>query len=243
MPTLPSFVADDCAPPGELAARCSMLLGVLSEPEQAPPVDTVRLAVGVVHCFPNLTDWRFAFATAISARYLTRLLDAGDPEQAFQAGLLHRVGELAAAYLAPEDYRQAIFRPARREWELTRLIGEGVEEFSARLMAHWGLPPAPIDAVQNMLDPAVGSDPLQASIVLAADRFCRDLRFGPDGETCSGEVWFDDLPESLVAHLEEFGFCDLTFLLLVLQPLLDSVDDAVAAACFGEPPSLLPSRS
>lgn len=97
-----------------------------------------------------------SFITAVTARRLAGGYFNIDQEEAFAAGLLARVGQLALAQALPEQYAE-ILQSAGPGCPLEALEREklGIDhvQFGARLLADWQLPEILVHAVEYHLHP------------------------------------------------------------------------------------------
>jgi HD-like signal output (HDOD) protein len=125
---------------------------------------------------PDLREgWRHAFLAAHGGCLVSEASGLGDPDEGFDAGLLHAVGRLAVIrHLLPEYRRlQAEVRAAGTPWTAAerRLLGVTSAEVAACLCGRWRLPDALEEAVRRQSDPPdtlSTSGAPRAAVVLAA---------------------------------------------------------------------------
>ena len=174
--------------------------------------------------------WVLGLASGVVARRIARDLAFPDPEQAYLAALVHCLGE---AYLAIE-YTDRV-RGAMQNWRelggefedyLSKEFGCELPEVTAGLLASWNFPPAIVEAVRWHWYPdcAPADQSMLASIVLAADRLCRDLGLGVADPGPEEKAWIEDVPEEFEQRLAQRGYPDLTFYLLDLHDDLREVE-------------------
>ena len=94
--------------------------------------------------------WRHAVAVAIATKALATRLRAGDPEEAFTAGLLHDVGRLLLAMRFRDEYWRAVGGAGEAE-AVDRLEAEHLAidhtEVGGWILEAWNLPPAIVELV------------------------------------------------------------------------------------------------
>jgi putative nucleotidyltransferase with HDIG domain len=107
--------------------------------------------------------WAHAVAVALAAKMLATRLRAGDPDEAFTAGLLHDTGRLVMAMRLKEEYWVAVGGATESQPVETienATFGVDHAEVGGWLLEAWNLPPAIIDAVRqhhgNLARPGVG---------------------------------------------------------------------------------------
>jgi putative nucleotidyltransferase with HDIG domain len=96
--------------------------------------------------------WAHGVAVAIAAKALTARLRAGDPDEAFTAGLLHDTGRLVLAMKLGEEYWVTVGGATESqavESIESAAYGASHAEVGAWLLEAWSLPPAIIDAVRE----------------------------------------------------------------------------------------------
>lgn len=95
--------------------------------------------------------WAHAVLVAVSAKQMAGKLRAGDPDEAFTAGLLHDVGRIVLAQRFKEDYWKVVGGAAESEpVEAIEQATFGVDhsEVGAWLLEAWELPPAIVEAAR-----------------------------------------------------------------------------------------------
>jgi len=132
--------------------------------------------------------WRHAVAVAMATKALTTRLRAGDPEEAFTAGLLHDVGRLLLAMRFRDDYWRAVGGAGEVE-AVDRLEAEhlGIDhaEVGSWVLEAWNLPPSIVELVAQHHAPT--PRPGLPGLLAIADRLVvwTDLGSGalrPEGE-------------------------------------------------------------
>ncbi len=133
--------------------------------------------------------WAHTVAVAVATKTLAASLRAGDPDEAFTAGLLHDVGRLVLAMRFRDDYWRAVGGASEAEavegMEATNL-GVDHTEVGAWILEAWSLPPAIVEAVRH--HHATPTRPGIAGLLAIADRLVAwtDLPTGalrPEAET------------------------------------------------------------
>jgi len=121
--------------------------------------------------------WAHTVAVAVATKALAASLRAGDPDEAFTAGLLHDVGKLmigAALETEPEpaDGAELLVEDAE-----IRAVGMSHTEAGAILLEHWGLPYWLVAAVGSHHAPQENSF-LVADLLHLADTLCLSAGLG-----------------------------------------------------------------
>ncbi len=96
--------------------------------------------------------WTHAVAVAVATRSLASRLRAGDPDEAFTAGLLHDVGRLVLAMRFRERYWQAVGGATESEpVEVMEQSTFGIDhaEVAGWMLEAWSLPPSIVEAVRG----------------------------------------------------------------------------------------------
>ena len=125
--------------------------------------------------------WAHAVAVAVATRSLTAQLRAGDPDEAFTAGLLHDVGRLVIALRFREHYWQAVGGAGERgpvETLEAATFGVDHAEVGGWMLEAWSLPSGIVEAVR-LHHTALGRPGLPG-VLAAANRLitCTDLATG-----------------------------------------------------------------
>jgi putative nucleotidyltransferase with HDIG domain len=95
--------------------------------------------------------WAHAVTVAVAAKAIAAKLRAGDPDEAFTAGLLHDVGRLVLAMRFREEYWRAVGGASEAEAvERTEALEFGVDhtEVGGWILEAWNLPPSIVEAVR-----------------------------------------------------------------------------------------------
>jgi HD-like signal output (HDOD) protein len=99
--------------------------------------------------------WRFSMVCAGYAQWLAG--GAGlDPQQAWLAGMMLRLGELIIGQRSPDSLAQIEVQPsqAQARWEREqRLLGFDEGQVTAVLARHWKFPEAIVTGLQSAADP------------------------------------------------------------------------------------------
>jgi putative nucleotidyltransferase with HDIG domain len=117
--------------------------------------------------------WRHSMAVAAVCEMIARRVGYKPPEEAFVAGLLHDLGQLAMSTFQPELFSELSCTP-RSEARYLQLEGEyfGIDHSEAgyRILTHWGLPESLCQIVRRHhhwdLDGNAGSEQLFAMLTL-----------------------------------------------------------------------------
>jgi len=94
------------------------------------------------------TLWAHSVTTAVVTKALTARLRAGDPDEAFTAGLMHDVGRLVLAMKFREAYWQAVGEDASVERAEAAAFGVDHAEVGSWMLEAWSLPPGIVEAVR-----------------------------------------------------------------------------------------------
>ncbi len=95
--------------------------------------------------------WAHAVTVAVATKAIAAQLRAGDPDEAFTAGLLHDVGRLVLAMRFREDYWRAVGGASEAgAVERTEATELGVDhaEVGGWILEAWSLPPSIVEAVR-----------------------------------------------------------------------------------------------
>jgi len=96
--------------------------------------------------------WVHAVAVGVAAKALTARLRAGDPDEAFTAGVLHDVGRLILAMRFRDEYWRIVGSTGEAEAiERKEAANLGVDhtEVGGWVLEAWSLPPAIVEAVRT----------------------------------------------------------------------------------------------
>ena len=96
--------------------------------------------------------WAHAVAVGVAAKTLAARLRAGDPDEAFTAGVLHDVGRLILAMRFREEYWQSVGSAGEAEAiERKEAVTLGVDhaEVGGWILEAWSLPPAIVETVRS----------------------------------------------------------------------------------------------
>ena len=96
--------------------------------------------------------WAHAVAVGVAAKTLAARLRAGDPDEAFTAGVLHDVGRLILAMRFREEYWQCVGGAGEAEAiERKEAVTLGVDhaEVGGWILEAWSLPPAIVETVRS----------------------------------------------------------------------------------------------
>ena len=143
------------------------------------------------------TPWRYAVAVALATEIITRQCPATSSvgtrrlgAEAFVAGLIHDLGTLVQARLAPSPFGEAVRQSLRTGLPLVsmeqRLIGIDHAQIGLMLARHWQLPPTLANAIGYHHEP-LAADPehrsLACVIYIAAQLVRRGGIASFDGDT------------------------------------------------------------
>jgi HD-like signal output (HDOD) protein len=129
-------------------------------------------------------------------------------DQAFLAGLLHRVGQLLLAARVPHRLAEALDVAHALDEPLPeverQLMGVTTSQIGAYLLGLWGLPEPVVHAVHCQGEPNGAKDTAVARAVRLASRLARDPESGLDPEDLAG------LDEDAIASWRETARRDRT---------------------------------
>lgn len=116
--------------------------------------------------------WKRSLAGAVAARVIAEHLPQADREEAFIAGLLSNIGQLALAAAIPGQYQQAL-QAAGKSWddieeaEESHHLGVAHGHIGEEIAGRWGLPDLYRIAIRHHHDPAryPGTDEHEARVV------------------------------------------------------------------------------
>ncbi len=141
-------------------------------------IRSLALSTSISTAFPTIPGldrkafWTFSMACAGYAQWLAG--GAGlDPQQAWLAGMMMRLGELLIGQRSPESLAEIEALPAHSNlrWEREqRLLGFDEVQVTAVLARHWNFPEAIVDGLQSTSDPMTAAtfDKLSGVVHLAA---------------------------------------------------------------------------
>ena len=141
-------------------------------------IRALALSTSISTAFPAVPGldrtafWRFSMACAGYAQWLAG--GAGlDPQQAWLAGMMLRLGELLIGQRSPESLAEIEAQPNKTEarWEREqRLLGFDEGQVTAVLARHWNFPEAIVTGLQSAGNPMAAQpfDPLAGVVHLAA---------------------------------------------------------------------------
>jgi putative nucleotidyltransferase with HDIG domain len=132
------------------------------------------------------TLWKHAFATAASAELIARHVGYKPIEEAFVAGLLHDVGQLAMVAFAPDSFR-AVFRDqghgARFLARERAQFGVDHTQAGFQILSRWGLPEPICQVALRHHEPQIDLHAPSArlsALVMLADTVAYLMGFGFD---------------------------------------------------------------
>lgn len=141
-------------------------------------IRSLALSTSISTAFPTIPGldrkafWKYSMACAGYAQWLAG--GAGlDPQQAWLAGMMLRLGELLICQRSPESLAEIESAPAhaRARWEREhRLLGFDEVQVAAVLARHWNFPDAIVNGLQSASAPMAAEtfDKLSGVVHLAA---------------------------------------------------------------------------
>ena len=161
---------------GSVAVR-NLVLGICARDAFPSPVP---------HAPEHAILWRHSIGVGSASDLIARELGLKPSEEAFVAGLLHDIGQLAMAILQPETLR-AVFQEQGRGVRFLTLerqhFGIDHTEAGCKILAQWGLPEALCRVVRQHHQQEIDPDDPQArllAVVILADTFAHMLGIGFD---------------------------------------------------------------
>lgn len=141
-------------------------------------IRALALSTSIKTSFPQVPGldrgayWKFSMACAGYAEWLAGAANL-DPQQAWLAGMMLRLGELLIGQRQPDTLAkiEASPNPTEARWEREqRLLGFDEGQVTAVLARHWNFPEAIVDGLQSASDPMATSpfDRLAGVVHLAA---------------------------------------------------------------------------
>ncbi len=160
--------------------------------------------------------WTLGLASGICARQIARDLRHSVPDQAYLGGLVHCLGEAILAVHFPERFAKALTEARIEDSDLVQAtwaeFGFTHPVLCCHVLERWNFPTAVIEAVEYHLEPdEAPNEKLLASILLAADRICRELGFASFEPSDEDRVWLADIPGEFTRLLLDVGYPDLDF--------------------------------
>jgi putative nucleotidyltransferase with HDIG domain len=166
------------------------------------------------YALPRRVAWRHAATASLASRGLAQLLNAGAPDEASIAGLLHDVGKMVLTSVVPEAAAEAVSIARSRRlpvWQAeTLVLGFHHGAVGAALLRSWGLPETMSDAVQYHHEPNSTTNQL-ASVVYLADAAAHAVGAVGGGGACPLPDWDAPAAEAMGGTPEQ------------LQKFLDSL--------------------
>ncbi len=158
---------------------------------------SISTAFPIVPGLDRAQFWKFSMACAGYAQWLAG--GAGlDPQQAWLAGMMLRLGELLIGQRSPESLAEIEMQPshAATRWAREqRLLGFDEGQVTAVLARHWNFPDAIVTGLQSAGEPmAVEPFDRLAGVVHLAALLADNPQAGPDA--------IGDLPMPVITVLE-----------------------------------------
>jgi putative nucleotidyltransferase with HDIG domain len=135
----------------------------------------------------NRALWEHSLGCAVLSRRIARELGLPDAEEVMIAGLLHDLGKVVLAHVAPEEYEVALDSAKNGGIYIglaeQEILGVDHATIGGRLSQHWCFPPRLAEPLQFHHDPtaAVKSRDVTA-IVHLADILARGMGYGFPGD-------------------------------------------------------------
>lgn len=147
--------------------------------------------------FDYVTFWLEAMSTAMLAKVVSLSVDGRDRLGLFSSGLLHDLGRLALAHVAPRHYSNIDASLAGRELVSAeeKILGLTHTEAGHQLATHWGLPEEMCEAIRYHHTPSYASEDFRitVSIINIADVLSRVHRVESD----ISDIQFPECLESM----------------------------------------------
>jgi len=158
--------------------------------------------------------WTLGLASAICARQIARDLRQPFADQAYLGGLVHCLGEAILAVYFPQRFAKAVEEARSGNCDLVQSVwtefGFTHPVLACHALDRWNFPSEVIEAVEFHLDPdAAPIEQLLASVLLAADRICRELGFASFEASDDERAWLADIPGDFTRLLLDAGYADL----------------------------------
>jgi putative nucleotidyltransferase with HDIG domain len=137
--------------------------------------------------------WVHSLGAAVASRTVARDLACGEAEEAFVCGLLHDIGKLVLAQVAPEDYDRCLAAADKRGEHIRIVEAEafGVDhaEVGSWLVEQWKLPPAVVAAVRRHHTPTASRKNWESAYAThLADIAARALQIGWSGDRTISKI-------------------------------------------------------
>lgn len=140
--------------------------------------------------------WRHAMGSALSGQALARCLHM-QPDTGFTIGLLHDIGELALACVAPERYAQVRAHQLAHDLPIAdaerALLGTDHAEIGALLAEKWLFAPNIVEAIASHHRPALHQGPGLVGLAHMSDAISHALGLsGAEGEAVPAtpaDIW------------------------------------------------------
>lgn len=136
---------------------------------------------------PGKTLWEHSLGCAVICRRLAQAIGHPDPEETMVAGLLHDLGKVVLAYVAPEDYSRTIQTAKERNLYIgaaeEEVLGITHTRVAGWLAVEWHFPQRLTEPLLHHHNPAMAKDfPDATAIVHVADILARGMGFGEPGD-------------------------------------------------------------
>lgn len=131
--------------------------------------------------------WQHSLGTALVSKHIARTIKLADPDEIMMAGLLHDLGKVVLAFVAPEDYAAALMiadlgAKSIRAAEI-EVFGVDHCDVGGWVCKGWRLPARLCDAVIHHHHPSRAvQNKRVAAVVHVADILARTLAYGDPGD-------------------------------------------------------------
>lgn len=127
--------------------------------------------------------WRHSQATAITARYLARVLKMKNADQVYTAGLLHDIGKVVLNHYLEENYHEVIDKVETEKISFLQAESEVLAfdhaMVGAKVADKWNLPPELVEAIAFHHAPEKAElNPLLTAVVHVADAMVMMMGIG-----------------------------------------------------------------
>jgi len=149
--------------------------------------------------------WRHSIASAVAAEAIATRIGFQPTEEAFLAGLLHDIGQLAIAKLAPKEFDSILTATSNGEYLLAaeqRILNTDHTKLGIRILTRWGLPTTLCSISAHHHDswaPEKVPDHPLLNITMLADVYANLLGFGFDTPTTDLR-YFDQLSATMLSN-------------------------------------------